>query len=78
RAKGLTSGRQKGQKVKSKLDEHTAYILNLLDTKTSKAEILRKLNEHGVSISRSRFYSWLEARGLHNKKAEFQVDMFSE
>ncbi|MBF4263994.1 resolvase, partial [Vibrio anguillarum] len=23
------------------------------------------------------FYSWLEARGLHNKKAEFQVDMFS-
>lgn len=35
-------GRQKGQKVKSKLDEHTAFILNLLDAKTSKAEILRK------------------------------------
>ncbi|MEZ8780270.1 recombinase family protein [Vibrio splendidus] len=76
RAKGLSSGRQKGQKVKSKLDEHTAYILNLLDTKTSKAEVLRKLNERGVSISRSRFYSWLEERGLHNKKTEFQTDMF--
>lgn len=78
RAKGLTSGRQKGQKVKSKLDKHTAYILTLIDTKTSKAEILRKLNERGVSISRSRFYSWLEARGLHNKKAEFQAEMFFE
>jgi len=76
RAKGLSSGRQKGQKVKSKLDEHTAYILNLLDSKTSKAEILRKLNERGVSISRSRFYSWLEDRGLHNKKSEFQTHMF--
>ena len=78
RAKGLTSGRQKGQKVKSKLDKHSAYILNLIDSKTSKAEILRKLNERGVSISRSRFYSWLEARGLHNKKAEFQAEMFFE
>nr|MBF4348581.1 resolvase [Vibrio anguillarum] len=77
KAKGLSSGRQRGQKVKSRLDEHTAFILNLLDTKTTKAEILRQLNERGVSISRSRFYSWLEARGLHNKKAEFQVDMFS-
>ena len=77
KAKGLPSGRQWGQKVKSRLDEHTAFILNLLDTKISKAEILRQLNERGVSISRSRFYSWLEARGLHNKKAEFQVGMFS-
>ncbi|MDC5849017.1 recombinase family protein [Vibrio europaeus] len=76
KAKGLSSGRQKGQKVKSKLDDHTAYILNQLDNKTSKAEILRKLKERGISISRSRFYSWLEARGLHNKKAEFQADMF--
>lgn len=79
RDKGLPSGRQKGQKgqkVKSKLDEHTAYILNLLDTKPPKAEILRKINERGISISRSRFYSWLKDRGLHNKKAEFQADMF--
>jgi DNA invertase Pin-like site-specific DNA recombinase len=76
KVQGLTSGRAKGQKVKSKLDEHTVYILNLLDTKAPKTEILRKLNERGVSISRSRFYSWLEDRGLHNKKAEFQTDMF--
>ncbi|HHF3108984.1 TPA: recombinase family protein [Vibrio diabolicus] len=75
--KGLSFGRQRGLKVKSRLDEHTAFILNLLDTKTTKAEILRQLSERGVSLSRSRFYSWLEARGLHNKKAEFQVDMFS-
>ncbi|MCY9874701.1 recombinase family protein [Vibrio barjaei] len=78
KAKGLSSGRQKGQKVKSKLDEHTAYILTLIDKNTSKAEILRQLKERGVPISRSRFYSWLEDRGLHNKKAEFQADMFFE
>jgi DNA invertase Pin-like site-specific DNA recombinase len=41
KVRGLKSGRAKGQKVKSKLDEHTAYILNLLDTKASKTEILR-------------------------------------
>lgn len=76
RAKGLSSGRKKGQKVKSKLDEHTAFILNLLDKKTSKIVILQKLEAKGVKVSRSRFYSWLEQRGLHGKKAEFQVDMF--
>ncbi|EHH1078236.1 recombinase family protein [Vibrio parahaemolyticus] len=78
KAKGLPSGRQKGQKVKSKLDEHTAFILNMLDSDKSKAEILRKLSDKGVQVSRSRFYSWLEDRGLHNKKAEFQADMFTE
>lgn len=67
-----------GQKMKSKLDEYTAYILTLIDKSSSKAEIIRQLNERGVSISRSRFYSWLEARGLYNKKAEFQADMFFE
>ncbi|ELA8193718.1 TPA: recombinase family protein [Vibrio alginolyticus] len=76
RAKGLSSGRQKGQKVKSKLDEHTAFILNLLDSNTPKAQVIKKLEDKGVKISRSRFYSWLEARGLHNKKAEFQTEMF--
>ncbi|MEZ8694896.1 recombinase family protein [Vibrio sp. ED004] len=78
KAKGLPSGRQKGQKVKSKLDEHTAFILNMLDSDKSKAEILRKLSDKGVQVSRSRFYSWLEDRGLYNKKAEFQADMFTE
>lgn len=78
KAQGLSSGRAKGQKVKSKLDEHTAFILNMLDSDKSKAEILRKLSDKGLQVSRSRFYSWLEDRGLHNKKAEFQADMFSE
>ncbi|WP_264878320.1 recombinase family protein [Vibrio agarivorans] len=78
KAKGLSSGRQKGQKVRSKLDEHTAFILNMLDSDKSKAEVLRKLSDKGVQVSRSRFYSWLEDRGLHNKKAEFQSDMFTE
>ncbi|MEZ8270104.1 recombinase family protein [Vibrio splendidus] len=77
-AKGLSSGRQKGQKVKSKLDEHTAFILNMLDSDKSKTEVLRKLSDKGVQVSRSRFYSWLEDRGLHNKKAEFQADMFTK
>ncbi len=76
KAKGLSSGRQKGQKIKSKLDEHTAFILNLLDKDISKVLILKKLEQKGVKVSRSRFYSWLEQRGLHGKKAEFQADMF--
>ncbi|MDE1227564.1 recombinase family protein [Vibrio aestuarianus] len=75
KAKGLSSGRQK---VRSKLDEHTAFILNMLDSDKSKAEILRKLSDKGAQVSRSRFYSWLEDRGLHNKKAEFQADMFTQ
>ncbi|EHR5321336.1 recombinase family protein [Vibrio parahaemolyticus] len=76
KAKGLSSGRQKGQKIKSKLDEHTAFILNLLDKGTSKMLILKRLERKGVKVSRSRFYSWLEQRGLYGKKAEFQADMF--
>ncbi|MFL0855001.1 recombinase family protein [Vibrio parahaemolyticus] len=75
KAKGLPSGRQKGQRVKSKLDAHSAFVLNLLDSNTPKCQIIKKLEEKGVKISRSRFYSWLEARGLHRKKTEFQTVM---
>lgn len=76
KAKGLSSGRKKGQKVKSKLDEHTAYILNLIDKNTSKTKILQKLETKGIKVSRSRFYSWLEDRGLHVRKTELPSDMF--
>lgn len=67
KSKGLASGRQKGLKVKSKLDEHTAFVLNLIDSKTPKAQIIRKLETKGIQISRSRFYSWLEDRGIQQK-----------
>lgn len=76
KAKGLSSGRQKGQKVKSKLDEHTAFILNLIDSNTPKAQVIKKLEDKGIKVSRSRFYTWLEDRGLHNKKTEYQREMF--
>lgn len=41
KAKGLPSGRQKGQRVKSKLDDHTAFIMNLLDSNTPKAQVIK-------------------------------------
>jgi len=76
KARGLSSGRKKGQKVKSKLDEHTAFILNLMDKNTPKTKVLKKLRDKGVVVSRSRFYSWLEDRGLRGKKSEYQNELF--
>ncbi|GEA49285.1 hypothetical protein VIN01S_00890 [Vibrio inusitatus NBRC 102082] len=64
KAKGLASGRPKGAKVKSKLDDHIAFIMPELNNGTSKAKILRLLEDRGCKVARSRFYSWLSDRGL--------------
>lgn len=65
KADGLHSGRKQGQVVKSRLDEHTAFIMNELDNGTAKTKILAKLaDSKDCKVSRSRFYTWLESRGL--------------
>ena len=64
KAKGLSSGRTVGAVVKSKLDEHSAFIINELEKKTAKTSVIRKLEERNCKITRSRFYKWLEQRGI--------------
>ncbi|ABM03016.1 Resolvase, N-terminal domain protein [Psychromonas ingrahamii 37] len=65
KAKGLSSGRAVGAVVKSKLDEHSAFIINELENKTAKTAIIRKLEERNCRVTRSRFYKWLEQRGIN-------------
>lgn len=64
RADGLHTGRKKGQAVKSRLDEHAAFILNELDKGKAKTHVLKALEGRGCKIARSRFYTWLEDRGM--------------
>lgn len=68
KAEGLHSGRKKGQVVKSRLDEFAAFIVNELDSGTAKTAILKKLENKGCKVARSRFYTWLEDRGLQSSQ----------
>lgn len=62
---GLHIGRKEGQRVKSRLDEHLAYILEELKKGTPKTHIITKLKEKkGCTITRTRFYSWLKDRNI--------------
>jgi DNA invertase Pin-like site-specific DNA recombinase len=71
KAKGLHNGRQKGAKVKSKLDDHALVILELLDNGVKKTEILKQLEKAGATCSRAQLYRWIEkkAQGKGVKKA---------
>ena len=62
RKKGLKNGRQKGEIVKSKFDEHAAFILNELSAGTAKTEILRRLEKRGVKGGRTALYDWMKSR----------------
>ncbi len=64
KADGLHTGRKQGQAVKSRLDEHAAFIVNELDSGTAKTKILKALEGKGCKVARSRFYTWLEDRGV--------------
>jgi len=64
KAQGLSSGRTVGQVVKSKIDEHSAFIINELEKKTSKVKILKMLEDKGTKVSRSVFYTWMEKRRI--------------
>lgn len=61
---GLQVGRKEGQVVKSKLDEHAAFIITELEANTAKTKILEKLEVKGLKVTRSRFYTWLKQRKL--------------
>lgn len=62
---GLHNGRKKGAPIKSKLDQHVAIIKDRLDANVKKTDLLKELKDkYDCSVSRSRFYSWLEQRGL--------------
>ena len=62
---GLHNGRKKGAVIKSKLDRHVAMIKDRLDDGVKKTVLLKELEgKYDCSVSRSRFYSWLEQRGL--------------
>lgn len=66
KAAGLHSGRAVGTVVKSKLDEHAAFILNELEKGIAKTKIVRKLkDDKNCSISRPRFYKWMKDRGIN-------------
>jgi DNA invertase Pin-like site-specific DNA recombinase len=64
KVKGLPSGRAVGAVIKSKLDEHTAFIVNEIEKKTAKTAIIKKLGERNCKVTRSRFYEWLTQRGV--------------
>lgn len=59
KSQGLHVGRKHGQVVKSKLDEHTSFILNHLDLGTKKSDILKLLLSKDVSVSRAQLYRWI-------------------
>ena len=64
KAKGLQVGREQGQVVKSKLDDHAAFVITELEANTPKTKILEKLEVKGLKVTRSRFYTWLKQRKL--------------
>lgn len=70
---GLSNGRQSGAIVKSKLDEHAVFIINELEKNTPKTKILTLLKTKGISVARSRLYSWIDqklgGKGIKNNIA---------
>lgn len=63
-ALGLASGRTKGAVIKSKMDEHLAYILGCLKSGETKVSILEGLDKRGCKVSRAAFYKWMSKREL--------------
>ncbi|HCH1216498.1 recombinase family protein [Vibrio parahaemolyticus] len=59
---GLHNGRKKGAQVASKLDEHATFIIDELRKGTAKTKLLSKLKERGITVTRSRLYSWINDR----------------
>lgn len=65
KSKGLPSGRKPGQIVKSKLDEHIAYIIKLQEKGVTTVDLIKRLEqEKGLKVSRAGFYKWRAKRIL--------------
>jgi DNA invertase Pin-like site-specific DNA recombinase len=60
----LRSGRKVGAVVESKLDKHVRMITSELSKGTSKANIIRKLEEKGTNITRKGFYNYCTVRNI--------------
>lgn len=60
---GLRSGRKVGADVRSKLDDHAAFIIKELKAGTQKTAILEKLEKQkSFKVSRAQLYRWIEKR----------------
>ncbi len=65
RLAGLHTGRPVGCVVKSKLDDHAAYIIDHLNKGTKKTKLVELLlKDKGVSITRLGLYKWLARRNI--------------
>ncbi|MGK0270046.1 MAG: DNA invertase Pin-like site-specific DNA recombinase [Cocleimonas sp.] len=64
KAQGLSSGRSVGAVVKSKLDAHSAMILNELSKGTAKTKIVGLIKNTGTSCTRQGLYEWIAKRTM--------------
>jgi DNA invertase Pin-like site-specific DNA recombinase len=62
KAQGLSSGRCVGAIVKSKLDIHSALILNELARGTTKVKIIGLIKNAGTQCTRKGLYDWISKR----------------
>ncbi|QYK04914.1 recombinase family protein [Shewanella zhangzhouensis] len=62
KAAGLHNGRKHGAEVRSKLDDHAAFILRELEKGTAKTALIGLLKDMGVSVTRQGLYKWMERR----------------
>ncbi len=62
KTQGLSSGRKVGAIVQSKLDIHSALILNELSKGTTKAKIVELLHNAGTHCTRKGVYDWINRR----------------
>lgn len=62
-ANGLLNGRPRGTKVRSKLDDHAAFIIDELQSNTSKVKIVELLkNKKDCDVSRMQLHRWIDKR----------------
>lgn len=79
KSQGLQIGRKPGQVVKSKLDNHLAFILHHQGIGTKVGKLLELLViERGVKVSRSGYYKWLKLRQLTGNTNNIEITTNTE
>jgi DNA invertase Pin-like site-specific DNA recombinase len=74
KAAGLHVGREVGQVVKSKLDEHIGFILSHQEKKTTTVKLLKLLeSEKSVKISNAGYYKWLKAKKANYADVQLEI-----
>ena len=64
KVQGLSSGRNVGAVVKSKLDIHSALILNELSKGTAKTQVVELIKATGTNCTRKGLYDWINKRTI--------------